>query len=152
MSLTAIVLAASFWSGFGFDRVDVVAEDPGTWMNYDLPMGTSYPPSLAIRFLSQVKPVWTTPVEGLTIGTSLASQSVVYEQPLWKQAGLYWSAGLQTQLLMPRGALAGLAWRRGHFRIGAGVSAVSGSSWARPDWTTWSFLPTLGFGIGRAVE
>jgi hypothetical protein len=134
-----------------FDRVDLISEDPGLWLNYDVPLADVYWPRTGYRFLEQVKPVWhIAAVEGLYVGASLRSQSLVYEGSLGLGHGLYWTAGLQTALLLPRGALAGLAWRGGPFRIGVGVSLLTAATWSRPDWSHGWLLPTLGFGVGPA--
>ncbi len=152
MSLIALAtLVVSLESPIGFDRVDIVSEDTGTWLNYELPMATVTPATSVVRFVEQVKPVWTTPVPGLTIGTSNASQSVGYERALLERYGLSWSVGLHTKLLLPRGVFAGVAWRWWRLRVAVGASLTSSASWARLDWTNWTLVPTLGLGIGRAL-
>ncbi len=153
MSLMLTALLSNAMAGpVGFDRVDLISEDPGTWINYEVSTFGTYPTRPILRFVTQVKPVWTTPWEGITVGTSIESQSVVYEAPLLADQGISWSAGLQTKLLMPRGVTAGLAWRGGNFRVGLGVSAVSESTWARPGFRSWTILPTLGVGIGPKAD
>jgi len=142
-----LLITALQGGSFGVERVDLLAEDTGTWINYDLPDATTYPTAAALRFVEQIKVVWHTPWTGVSVGTALGSQSVVYEQPLLPEYQLSWSAGVQTALLLPRGALLGLAWRPSRFRIGVGVSFVSSATWVRPDWSVWSILPTFGFGI-----
>ncbi len=133
-----------------FDRVDVISEDPGLWLNYDLPSARAYPLAPTLRFVEQVKPVLKiVPVEGLYAGISMQSQSISYERAFLPQYGLAWSAGVQTRLLLPTGVFGGLAWRVWRMRFGLGVSAFSSASWVRPDWTSWRVLPTLGVGIGR---
>ena len=158
MSLALLlVLGASLHAApLHFDRVDVLSEDPGLWLNHDLPFASVYWPRTGYRLLEQVKPVWRIrAVQGLHVGVSLSSQSLVYEHPLgvgWGLSqGLSWSVGVQTALGLPRGALAGLAWRRGPFRVGLGVSLLSSATWARPEWTYWWVLPTLGLGVGAAA-
>ncbi len=138
-------------SSFGFDRVDVLSEDPGTWLHYDLPYAAIFPASPALRFATQVKVVWRTPLRGLLLGTSLRSISAVIEAPiLLREAhGLYWTAGLQSRLLCPSGLMAGLAWRWGPLRLGAGLSLLSSASWSHLRWSHWVALPTVGIGVGR---
>jgi hypothetical protein len=135
------------------ERVDLLAEDPGTWINYELPAAPGYMTTPAIRFVEQVKLVWATPMAGVTVGTSLISQSVAYQRPL-PVAGLAWSAGVQTSMGLPRGVFGGVSWRAGRVRVAAGASAVSSASWARREWSTWEVLPTVGVGIvvGRKSE
>lgn len=149
--LPALVLA-SLTGQFGFDRVDILSEDTGTFLHYEVPMASARADITAVRFLEQVKPVFTTPVKGLYLGASISSQSVVYEYPLLPRYGLFATGGIQTRLLLPRGALAGVAWRWSWFRVGVSVSALSQASWMRPNWTHWDFLPTLGIGVGQAFE
>lgn len=134
---------------FGFDRVDLLSEDPGTWLHHDVPLLPGYPVIPLVRFVEQVKPVFHLPVRGLYAGVSIGSQSLVYEHPLWEEKGLFWSAGLQTRLLYPSGALLGVAWRFSRFRVGLSLSCFTDSGWGRPVPGAVSFLPTLGFGIGR---
>ncbi len=153
VALSLLLGAGLGASPLSFDRVDVVSEDPGLWLNYDVPYAHVYWPRTGYRFLEQVKPVWRIrALEGLHLGVSLRSQSLVYERSLGVGHGLYWTAGVQTALLLPRGALGGLAWRRGHFRLGVGVSLLSSATWARPEWTHWQLLPTLGLGVGPEAE
>lgn len=139
-------------AGFGFDRVDLVSEDTGLWLNHEVPSAGAYPTRAALRFVTQVKVVFDLPgLEGLQAGASLSSQSVSLERPLdlgFLPKGFYWHAGLQTRLLMPRGVFGGLAYRWKWFRVGAGVSALSGASWATPTWSSWTVVPTLGLGVG----
>lgn len=153
MSAVMTVLVAACLTGqIGFDRVDLVAEDTGTFLHFEAPMAAVRADITAVRFLEQVKPVWTTAVKGLYVGTSIGSQSIVYEHPLLAQHGLFATGGLQTRLLLPRGALAGVAWRWKRLRVGLSLSALSQASWARPNWQQWQFLPSLGVGIGRSYE
>ena len=144
-----LTLATATAAPVQFDRVDLISEDPGSFVNYELAAAPTYPTKAAIRFVTQVKPVFEIPrVEGLTVGVSISSQSVVYERPLLVD-GLHWTAGVQTALLMPRGALGGVAYRAGRWRFGVSVSALSGSTWARPSYGQWTVLPTVGVGVGR---
>ena len=136
------------------DRVDVLSEDAGSFLHYDLPMAGAYAPMTGVRFLEQVKVVLALPVDGLYAGASVASQSLAYEGPLWRTQdgrGLFWTASVHTRLLMPYGAHAGVAWRFGFLRLGVGASASSEASWARPAWTEWKVLPTLALGFGPNV-
>jgi hypothetical protein len=125
-------------------RVDLIAEDPGTWLVYDVPSGNTT--AIGVRFITQLKPVWRTPWEGVTLGTSIASQSLSYERPLTEKLSA--NAGLQTRLLLPAGATASLAYYPGKVRLAAGVSLISSASWANPDWSSWHALPALGLGFG----
>lgn len=136
------------------DRVDILSEDAGTFLHYDLPLARAYFPTTGVRFLEQVKVVFALPVTGLYAGASIASQGVSYEGMLWRTQegrGLVWNASVHTRLLMPYGAHAGLAWRFGIMRVGAGASVSTEATWARPSWTQWRVLPVLAVGIGPNV-
>jgi len=154
MPLTLSLVAASLTlaAPVRLDRVDVLSEDKGTFLHYDVPMVGAYAPMTVLRFVEQVKVVVALPVDGLYAGASLASQSLSYEGPLWRTGedgrGLFWTASLHTRLLMPYGAHAGVAWRFGFMRLSLGASASSASTWVRPSWTEWHVLPTLGLGFG----
>ena len=150
MSLVpALVLATALQAPIAFERVDVLSEEPGMWVNHELPMVGASPLTVGVRFLEQVKVVWATPVPGLGIGTSVASQSVVYERSLLARYDVSWSVGLHTKLLLPRGVFGGLAWRWRRLRVALGVSLTSSASWARLDWSHWTVVPTVGLGVGR---
>ena len=145
-------------AGFGFDRVDLLSEDPGTFLHYDAPMAGQNLQAFGMRFIEQVKVVARLPLPSLSAGgrwyagASVQSQSLSYEHPLLKDSGLYATGALQTRLLLPRGVTAGLAFRTGVLRVGVSVSAFSQASWARPNWQQWSVLPTLGVGLGAPVR
>ena len=133
----------------GLDRVDLLAEAPSTWLNHELPRAGHSPRTAALRFVQQVQPVFYTPIDGLTVATSLSAQTLHLDHALVPRAGLSVGAGLQTQLLLPTGLLADVGWRQGPLRVGVGVSALSSATWRRPDWTVWTALPAVGIGIGR---
>lgn len=140
-------------SGFALDRVDVIAADPGTWLNNDVPMLGATPALGLVHFVEQVEPVWRTPVDGLFIGASAASQSVVYEVDLRDVTldapkGTFAYGGVQTALLLPRGLIVGGGMRVGPLRTSAGLSVLSAASWRRPDYGHWNVYPTLSLGFG----
>lgn len=146
--ITAGVLAAGP-TGVRLERVDVLSEDPGSWLYEEAARLRVDPLTPTVRFLTQVKWVWSTPVRGLDFGVSVGSQSLVYELPLVPRANLSLSVGLQTRLLLPRGGLVGLAWRAGPVRLGLGLSVFSEATWSRVDYSHWAALPTVGLGFGR---
>ena len=136
------------------DRVDVLSEDAGTFLNYDLALLPAYPTIGAARFVEQVKVVFAVPVRGLYAGVSIASQSVSFESPLWRGAdgyGLFWTASLHTRLLLPYGAHLGVDWRTGPVRLGLGASISTEAAWARPAWSEWKVLPVLSVGFGPNI-
>ncbi len=152
--LGALLLAApqAQAAKFRFQRVDLISEAPGSFLNYDLPMFDVNLQTSAIRWVEQIQVVFELPVQGLSAGISLDSQTLCYERPLLPAAGLYYGGGIQTDLLMPRGLLVDSSWRWRRLRLAVGASAVSGSTWRRPDWTSWDLLPTAGIGVGREHE
>jgi hypothetical protein len=141
-----IVWMSMALAGFGLDRIDVLSEDPGTFLSSDVPKIGRSTTVAGIRFVEQVKPVFTTPVDGLLVGLSLATQSVYYEQPVWRGLGL--TGGVQTRLGLPRGVLMGGYLRTGPLRLGVGANVLSGATWTRPDFTVWRVMPGVGVGIG----
>jgi hypothetical protein len=149
--VTALVLAAEP-SGVRFERVDVISEDPGLWLYQEAPRLKVDRLTPTVRFLTQVKVVFSTPKQGLSFGLSLDSQSLTYERPLLPRANLALSMGLQTRLLLPRGLLVGLAWRAGPVRLGLSLSVFSEATWSRVNYRYWTALPTLGVGFGRSPE
>jgi hypothetical protein len=149
--VTAAVLAAEP-TGVSLERLDLLSEDPGQWLHQELPRLGADALTPTVRFLTQMKVVWSTPVRGLGFGVSVGSQSLVYEYPLLPRANLALSVGMQTRLLLPRGALLGVAWRTGPLRLGLSLSVFSEATWSRVDYSYWTVLPTLGLGIGRGPE
>ena len=143
--------ATPTWRGGGFDRVDLLSEDPGLWLHYDVPMLGTYALQPALRFVEQVKVVFRLPWQGFFFGASIGSQSLVYELPLAGIRGLSLTGGIQTQLLFPRGLLVGLAYRLGPVRLGVSMSALTAGSWERPQDVIAGrpiVLPTFGLGLG----
>ena len=131
------------------DRVDLIAAGPGTFVNYDLPIARSDTTRTAMRFVEQVQPVWRTPVENLYVGTSISSQSLIWDAPIGDKVPLNYVVALETSLLVPRGLRAGVATILGPVRLEAGVSAITPSGWARVDYNTWTVMPTIGLGLQR---
>ncbi len=153
LSLVATSLALTA-APVRLDRIDIISEDVGTFLHYDLALARAFSPMTGARFLEQVKVVLALPVKGLYAGASIASQGVSYEGALWRAQdgrGLFWVASVHTRLLMPYGAHAGVAWRFGVMRLGVGASVSTESTWARPSWTQWRVLPTLAVGVGPNV-
>ena len=148
----AIALNVALWPGLAFDRVDVLSEEPATWVNHELPLIDVNFTTTAIRWAEQIKPVVSLPMRHFYAGASISSLSLVYERPLIPAHELYWGAGVHTRWLLPRGLFGGLAWRYSYFRLALGAIALSGTAWARPDWSHWLILPTIGIGIGREYE
>lgn len=135
-------------AGVALERVDVLSGDPGTWLYDEAPAAWVRPATAALRLVEQVQPVWRTPWEGWALGTSVRAISVLREGG-FGQTRWHWAAGVQTALMLPRGAFAQLAWQSGRLRLALGVSAFADATWLRPAWTRWRALPTLGISIVR---
>lgn len=152
--MIALLLATALAAPVRFDRVDLISETGATWQHDELPRFGQTPRVVGLRWAEQVQPVVAVPLGEaageLHLGASLRAQSIRYERPAFQPA---WSvnAGLQLSAGLPSGALAGLAWRHGALRVGGSVGAVSAVSWARPEWTTWRWLPSVGIGVGPAI-
>ncbi len=133
-------------AGLHLDRVELLSTDPGVWVNYDLPGAGPRFTTAAVRFVEQVQPVLSMPVDGLYVGLSWSSQSVSYERP-FGDLPLGWAGGVQTLWLLPRGAFAELTADLGPVRLGAGLSLLSQASWARlSGYDRWDPLPAFTLG------
>jgi len=136
----------SAWSA-GFDRVDLISEEIGSFLNYDMLELPLYPTKPAMRFVEQVKVVFRLPWQGLYAGASIESQSLTYEHPVGPK-GLFLTGGVVTRLLFPRGVIAGAAYRLGMLRFGLSVSALTCGIWSAPGSFQLTVFPSLGLGIG----
>ena len=135
-------------AGVQLQRVEILSEDPGTWLHYELPMAASRPSTAAVRLIEQIQPVWQSPWTDIYIGTSLTVQTLQIERPLGDES-LRWSAGIQTALLCPKGVVGALHWQRKRLHLSAGLSLSSMASWQHRSWNQWTLLPTAGIGISR---
>ena len=142
------VLSASAMGDVKLTRVELLSEDPGTWLHYELPMANTRPGTAFLRLLEQVQPVWESPWENVVFGTSLTVQTIQFERPLGALP-VQWSAGVQTALLCPKGVVGAVHWQWRRLHLSAGVSVDSNASWQHRDWSQWTLLPTAGFGILR---
>ena len=125
------------------DRIDVLSDDPGRWLADDLPRATVAPEVTALRFAGQITPVWNLG-RGWQLGTSLSSQALRRE---WLVEGPWWAtAGLSTHYALPRGALAGIAWRAGAARVGISAAATTTATWDHLNWRSLSVVPSLSVG------
>jgi hypothetical protein len=140
---------------FALERIDLVAADPGTWVNYDLPMAGAAPGAAVLRFVEQVQVVLATPVEHVYLGVSIGSQSMVLEygpdtlmaHPPRALGGVSVYGGIQAVTLLPRGAIFGVALSSESLRVSAGASLLSAATWRRPAYLQWNVLPTIGLGL-----
>ena len=138
-TLGMVTLAAA--APVALERIELVAEEPGTWLLDDLPTVTTRPASVTLRWLEQVQPVLRLGESPLRIGVSWTMQGIFYAHDL---GGLELEGGVQTSLGLPVGA--GVTARRalGSWELGAGLGARCGASWADPRFTSWRVVPAVG--------
>lgn len=134
----------------GLDRVDVLSEDPGSFLDEHVARFGASPTVTSIRFAEQLKVVVRLPWEGVLLGVSAATQSLYVEGRVAGPVGL--TGGLQTRLGLPRGGLVGVHLRQGPVRIGLSANVLSTATWARPDLSGWRVLPGLGIGFGPSRQ
>jgi hypothetical protein len=149
--LLPILTASALARPLSFDRIDLLSEDPGTFVDEQVARATHSPTVTGIRYAEQLKLVVALPWEPVTVGLSAATQSV-YLEPRLTDWGLGLTLGLQTRLLLPRGGLVGLHLRRGIVRVGLGANVLSAATYTRPAYDHWRVLPGVGFGLGRRAE
>ena len=137
----ALPLAALAAPGWRLDRVELLADETGRWLDEELPLAPWRPGVAAARLAEQLTLTAATPAADLRLGLALAHQSASWEPAL----GGGWSAvaGVQGRLLLPAGVFGGLAWTRGPVRLGLGLALASEASWARPRWDGWALRPTV---------
>ncbi len=135
------ILALATAAPLALDRVELVAEEPGTWLLDDLPTVTSRPASTTLRWLEQVQPVLRLGDGPLRVGVSWTMQGVFYAHTL---GALELEGGVQTSLGLPVGAGVSAGLPLGSWRLGAGVGARCGASWADPRFTAWRVVPAVG--------
>lgn len=123
-------------------RVELLAEEDGSFLVDQLPTLTTRPGPVALRLLAQVQPVLTGRGGRLGLGLSWARQVLYLEEPL--SHGLSVGGGLHLRLGLPAGASAGLSWQRGPVRLGLVANLSTAATWAHPRWTGWRVLPGLG--------
>lgn len=132
------------------ERIDLISEDPGTWLIDEIPRSTVAPRSAALRWMEQIRFGVVIPDASLVVGVSVASQSIAFRRPLLKRAPVYAQAGISTSLGLPRGGLVGVEAWTGPVRFGLGVHAMSQARWARPRWDQWRVVPGVGIGFGQS--
>ena len=150
----ACLWTAAFAQNWSLHRLELISDDPGLWLNHELPGLVHRPGTAALRFVGQVQPTLNTPWSWkkgeLRLGLSLACVSLSWERAV--RDSLDVGVGVQTALGLPRGMMGGIAWRRGAIRIGGGLSVLSAASWSQPDYGTWETLPTLSVAWLRRKE
>ena len=87
----------------GLARVEILSDDPGTWIHYELPLAHLRPSTAALRLVEQIQPVWRAPWTGITIGTSVAIQTVQLERAVGSREDLSWKKWAKARLIVERG-------------------------------------------------
>jgi hypothetical protein len=137
-------------SGLQVDRVDLLSGNSASFLVDDLPRISMDPAATTLRFAGQVAPVLAS--RHVELSSSLSVQYAGLRAAALPAAGLWVDGGLIARGLLPVGARAGLALRRGPVRLGMGVCAEAGASWTSPRWETWTLRPALGLGLGRDLQ
>jgi len=135
-------IAAS--SGLQLDRVEVIADDPGTYLTDEVPLLAARPGGTLLRGVAQVQPVlgWG---EHFTLGLSLSSITPGLEVSTGTD-GLGLLVAMPTRLGLPSGALIAATWRRGPLWADIGMRAASGATWHAPQYSDLRVAPTVGIG------
>ena len=148
-----------FWiaaacSAASLDRIEGLADDPGTFLTDEVPLLAARPGATSLRFIAQVQPVVRFD-SGVTVGASLSALTVGWEtRP--DDKGLGGLVAVPTRLGLPSGLVLAATWRRGPVWCDLGMRATSGTTWASPGWSDTRIGPTLGLGYvprsGRNVN
>jgi hypothetical protein len=131
------------------DRVDLLSE-AAPWVRQDAPRLGAAPGITTARWFAQVTPVAS--VGPAVVGVSLGWQWVGLRAPLVPERVIWADAAIVARGMLPVGGRVGVAWRPGRVRLGVSLAALSGATWVRPSWRSWSVVPTLGLGIGRDLR
>lgn len=152
--LSTLVTAHASEGRLGFDRVDLLSDSSAAFLTDDLPRINMEPEITGLRFVGQISPVFAT--RHIEIALSMSTQSVGLRAALSREAGVWIDGGLITRSLLPVGARAGFAWRRGPVRIGLALCAETDASWTSPPWRRdgggFIVRPALGLGFGRTLS
>ena len=143
--MIALWMAVGAVSAATLDRVEVLADDPGTYVFDELPLLVARPGVTGLRFIAQVQPVLRFE-SGVTLGASLSSLTVGWEtRP--DDRGIGGLVAMPTRLGLPSGLVLAGTWRRGPLWVDVGMRAASGASWVSPTWSDLRIGPTLGLGF-----
>ena len=143
--MTGFWLALGVASAATLDRVELLADDPGTFVSDELPLLAARPGTAGLHFVAQVQPVVRFD-SGLTVGASLSAWTVGWEtRP--DARGLGGLVAVPTRLGMPAGLVVAGSWSRGLLWVDVGLRAASGASWVDPSWRDVRVGPTVGLGV-----
>lgn len=138
-------LSVAFAGPVALDRVELLADDPGSFLVDDVPLVLARPGVVSLRALGQVQPVARVGERGLTVGLSLSSLSVGWESTP-DARGFGALVAIPTRLGLPVGAVVGGVYRRGPLWVDVGLAARTDATWARPAFSPVRVGPTVGVG------
>jgi hypothetical protein len=129
-------------AGVQLDRVEVLADDPGTLVSDELPLLLARPGGTGLRFLAQAQPVVRFG-DHFTLGTSLVAITPGWEvRPSERRLGGL--VAMPTRLGLPAGLVVAGTVRTGPLWLDLGLRASSGASWVAPKYGDLRVGPTLG--------
>lgn len=140
-----LLCGLAFAGEWGVDRIEVITESDGTWLRDELPRWGSAERVVAMRFVEQVQVVTAVPLDGVRVGLSLRNQTLRWENEF--APAVHLGVGSVHRAGLPVGGMVGLAWGPRAIRVGTALTATSAASWARPNWSQWRVLPTVGVGV-----
>lgn len=136
--VSTVAVAASL------DRIEGLADDPGTFLVDELPLVAARPGVTSLRWLAQVQPVVRFE-SGITVGASLSALTVGWEtSPDPRGVGAL--IAVPTRLGLPAGLLLAGTYRRRALWVDLGMRASSGATWKTPSWSDTRIGPTVGVG------
>lgn len=144
--MSIALLTATVSAGVHLDRVELLADDPGTFVYDELPLLAARPGGTALRAAAQVQPVLGFG-SGLTLGVSMAALTPGYElEASGNSHGFGFLAAVPTRLGLPSGLVLAGTFRHGPLWVDLGVRATSGATWRTPRYGDLRVGPTLGVG------
>lgn len=142
--ITLLLMQAVAGAGAHLDRIEVVSDDPGTFLSDELPMMRARPGATGLRALAQVQPVIGVG-RFVTVGVSLTALTPAVELSD-DQTGFGAILAVPTRLGLPTGALIAGSWRQGPLWLDVGLRAHNGASWLVPSGGDLRVGPTIGLG------
>ncbi len=139
-----IAVASTVAAAAALDRVEGLADDPGTFLVEELPLAAARPGVTSLRWLSQVQPVVRFE-SGITVGASLSALTLGWETaPDPRGVGVL--VAVPTRLGLPTGLVLAGTYRRGALWMDLGMRASSGATWKTRSWTDTQVGPAVGLG------
>ncbi len=142
--IALLLMHAVAGTGPHLDRIEVVSDDPGTFVYDELPMLRARPGATGLRALAQVQPVIGVG-RFVTVGVSLTALTPAVELSD-DQTGFGAVLAMPTRLGLPTGAIIAGSWRQGPLWLDVGLRAHTGASWLVPAGGDLRVGPTIGLG------